>query len=424
LAIALSMIGSNTIAAPAFPPRAPSVPSIDAPALARLGPFDVGMRSLTLTDPDLRGQAAPRKLTVDVWYPAKAAKGAAPVVYADSMPTAEGKAAPFTVPGIAIADAARAPGGPFPLIVLSHGYSGTPSAMTWLAENLASKGYVVAAAHHLDPAYGDTSKVGEVALNRPLDIAFVAHALQARARAADPFLTGLADPSRMALIGYSMGGYGVLTVAGATLDPAAGRVSAGLAPYARGGAKASALAIDGLKAVVAIAPAGGPGARTWGAEGLAGLRVPLFLSVGSEDKVVGFGSVKAAYDGAVHAPRYLLVFKEGGHSIGMNGAPPQMRASLWDQDWFEDPVWRRERVIGIQLHMFTAFLDRYVKGDETRAPYLDVAVPVADQAVWPPHVLDGPYGVYSTGEGGVTVWKGFQRAHFAGLELYYQPALP
>jgi predicted dienelactone hydrolase len=426
LIAAVLIMAPGAKAAPAVQPLPPSIPSIDAPELARLGPFDVGVRSITLSDPDQPDAAGkPRGLLVDIWYPAKAAPGAARVVYADTMPMeAIGKDAAFTVPGIAVRGAAPAHGGPYPLVILAHGYSGTPAAMTWLAENLASKGYVVAAAHHRDPPYGDASGAGSVAFHRPLDIAFVAHTLQARARAADPFLAGLADPTRVVLAGYSMGGYGVLTVAGATLDPAAARAASALAPYARGGAKVGSLAIDGLKAVVAISPAGGPGARTWGAEGLAGLRVPLLISVGSQDKVVGYEPVKAIYDGAIHAPRYLLVFQGGGHSIGMNGAPPQMRGMLWDQDWFEDPVWRKERVIGVQLHIITAFLDRYVKGDESRAAYLDVATPIANDAVWPPRVQDKPYGVFSSGTGGVTVWKGFQRSHFAGLELHYTPAQP
>jgi hypothetical protein len=34
---------------------------------------------------------------------------------------------------------------------------------------------------------------------------------------------------------------------------------------------------------------------------------------------------------------------------------------LWDQDWFEDPVWRKDRINAINAHCISAFLDRYVK---------------------------------------------------------------
>jgi len=63
----------------------------------------------------------------------------------------------------------------------------------------------------------------------------------------------------------------------------------------------------------------------------------------------------------------LLTFKNGGHAMGLNSAPDSMRQKLWDQDWFEDPVWRKERINAINAHFITAFLDRYLKNDESRA---------------------------------------------------------
>ena len=62
--------------------------------------------------------------------------------------------------------------------------------------------------------------------------------------------------------------------------------------------------------------------------------------------------------------RYLLTYQGGGHALGFGPVPAEMRHSVWDISWFEDPVWRKERIIGINLHMITAFLDRFVKGDE------------------------------------------------------------
>jgi len=40
-----------------------------------------------------------------------------------------------------------------------------------------------------------------------------------------------------------------------------------------------------------------------------------------------------------------------------------MRSRLWDQDWFEDPVWRKDRINSINAHFITAFLDRHVQDD-------------------------------------------------------------
>jgi hypothetical protein len=127
------------------------------------------------------------------------------------------------------------------------------------------------------------------------------------------------------------------------------------------------------------------------------------------------------FEAATGTRRYLLTFKNGGHHIALDPAPETMRQRLYDLDWFEDPVWRNDRVLAINLHMITAFLDRYVKGDESRAAYLDV--PVADSAEgrWP---APGPahYADFSPGANGVTVWKGFQHHYAEGLELIQRAA--
>ncbi len=407
---------------------APSRPSVDAPELARLGPYGVGVRSITLTQPGqvdvlgAPGAVKDRVLPVEIWYPAVPAKDAKAVTYAGALPgqPPRGPAA-FTVPGIAVRDAAEAKGS-FPLVILSHGYSNTPEAMSWLGENLASKGYVVAAIHHNDPDISDRTKFAEPMLRRPLDIAFVAQTLQARAGAGAPGLAS-ADPSRVALIGYSMGGYGVLIVAGGGLDPQGALVRAvpggALLPYAQGGARQGELAIKGLKAVVAISPAG-VRFGAWGAKGLSGITAPLMVIGGDHDATVGFSDgVRPVYDQARRSDRYLLVYQNAGHSIGMSAAPPQMRERLFDFHWFEDSVWRKDRIMGVDQHFITAFLDRETKGDESRSAYLDTDVVQGGEGAWPAAITD--YDTVSPGGPGAT-WKGFCRNSAVGLELHHQAA--
>ena len=413
-----------------------SEPGIDAPELAKLGTHAVGVRSIELVDrvqpniataslSGLATAATDRVLAVDIWYPAKPRAGAKPVQYADTLPGEPPRGAvPFVVDGIAVRGA-PSDGGRYPLVIVSHGYSGTPAAMTWLTENLASRGYIVAAIHHRDPDISDVSKAGQPALRRPLDIAFVAKALQAQAR--DGAMPDV-DPSRVAVIGYSMGGYGVLTVAGAGLNPA-GRPAlsvrgGGLTPYLRGGAKVADLRIPGLRAVAVIAPAGGgTGFNAWGVEGLADLKVPLLVIAGDRDRTVGFADgIRKIFEQAVHADRYLLVFQNGGHNIGMNGAPPTMRNRLWDLDWFEDPVWSKARTASIQQHLITAFLDLQVKGDQSRAAYLTTDTPISNEAKWAASALKA-YDAISPGGSGAT-WKGFPRNHAVGLELHHADAAP
>ncbi|HTV50015.1 MAG TPA: hypothetical protein VME21_02440 [Steroidobacteraceae bacterium] len=424
----------------------PSVPEIDAPELARLGPYGVGYRTLTLeqpgqvdvlaTDP-LTGKAprVTRRLIVDLWYPARSSspasapsETAAPRIrYQGEMPSEPPRApARFSVPGIAMADAPPAPLSGAPLVIVSHGYSNVTAALSWVTENLASKGYVVAAIRHQDPPIGDAAKVVGLLLRRPLDIAFVAAELARRGRSSDPVLSRT-DAQRVALLGYSMGGYGVLTAAGAQLSPGSAPVRAvpggALAPYAAGGAHARDVLVENLRAVVAISPYGGAAASAaWGAEGLARLRVPMLLIVGDHDERVGFEGVRTIFQQAIHAPRYLLVFENAAHSIGLDPAPAAMREQLWDFDWFEDPVWRARRVNAVNLHFITAFLDRFVKNEADRANYLDVAPAIAAEGKWPEHVSGG-YAAYSPGGDGLT-WRGFQRRHVAGLELHRAAALP
>lgn len=423
-------------AAAAAADEPPSRFGVDAPELAALGEFSVGVRTIYLVEHtqadvlafDAARGAAPerdRMLTVDLWYPARISSMAARETYTAAFP-AEPPAPParFSVPGIAVRDA-RPAGGDYPLVVVSHGYSNAPAAMTWLTENLASKGYVVAAIRHDDPPITDPAGFPQPLLRRPLDIAFVTKTLQSTLAAEH-----LVDATRTALVGYSIGGYGVLTAAGATLDPAGGPAKlvpgALLMPYTASGAQREEIAVKNLRAVVAISPAGGGSLAAWGADGLRTIKAPLMLIAGDNDHTVDYHSgARAFFDAAVNSHRYLLTFKGAGHSIGLNPAPEAMRQHLWDQDWFEDPVWSKERLNAISAHFMTAFLDLYLKGRESRAAYLDVATPDSSQGKWQPSngsAYGSPYAAYSPGNAEITVWKGFQRNHAGGLELLQAPA--
>ena len=410
---------------------APSRTGIDAPELAALGQYAVGVRSITLVDRDQIDLGAidprtgiparrDRSLKVEIWYPARVVAGATPVTYEDAMES-EPPAPPskFRLPGLAVRDA-NPEGGRFPLVIVSHGYGNVPIAMSWLTENLASKGYVVAAIRHED-MYLNPAGFPQAALRRPLDIAFVTRELQSSLGK-----SGEVDPTRTALLGYSMGGYGVLAAGGATLDPTGGlvsRVPGGLLqPFARGGALSAALLAPAVKAIVAFAPAGGA-FGAFGAEGVAAIKSPLLLIAGDHDLTVDYTSgARAYFDQAINSNRYLLTFLGGGHALGLGPAPPEMQTDLWNQDWFEDPVWRKDRLTSISLHFITAFLDRYVKDDASRSAYIDGLVVESSAGKW-----DAPQGTPWSARspgGEITLWKGFQRRHATGLSLMHQDAAP
>jgi predicted dienelactone hydrolase len=421
----LLLFVASTVVAPAQVDGPPSRPVVDAPELAALGPHAVGVRTLTLVDREAADVVAPhhdRALQVDLWYPAIAVHGAKPAIYSGSLPAEQpGPPAAFTVPGVAVRDA-KPDGGHYPLVIVSHGRSNATAALSWLTENLASKGYVVAAIRHADLPRTEALEGPEILLRRPLDIAFVTRSLQESLAREQ-----LVDPERTALIGYSMGGYGVLIDAGAALDPQGGPCKwvpgGALLPYASGGPLQASTLVAHLLAVVAIAPWGGS-VGAWGNTGLSGIKAPLFLIAGDRDHTVDYPSgARSIFDSASGAQRYLLTYKGAGHALGLGPAPPTMRGSTWDISWFEDPVWRKDRIVAINLHMITAFLDRYVQGNESRAAYLDGSVSDSMAGSW--KAPEGtPFDARSPGTSGITLWKGFQRDYAEGLELLRRDVQP
>jgi predicted dienelactone hydrolase len=409
----------------------PSSPGVDAPELARIGKNGVGFRSIILIhknqpdleNVDLQSEAVnriDRQLRVDIWYPANIRKRAKAVTYTGSLwgeppfPSVS-----FSQKGMAV-EGADPVGGRHPLVIVSHGYSNNPAVMTWLTENLASKGYVVAAIHHRDPNPYIASPSKRAAPNfyRPKDIAFVAGELRVR-------LGNQIDPANVALIGYSQGGYGVITAGGATLDPEGPNmalVAGGMMKnLARGSVGAGDIKVPGVKAIIALAPGGGFPKSAWGAEGLATISSPLLLIQGDQDPVVDYRTgALAIFNGAANADRYLLTYRQAGHSIALNPAPAEMRSSVWDIDWFEDPIWRQDRIIGINLHFITAFLAVHLRDDTAMRVFLDVPVADSDMGEW--NAPAGtPWGAYSPGAPDATLWKGFQRRHARGMELRHAP---
>lgn len=61
---------------------------------------------------------------------------------------------------------------PYPLIIVSHGYPGTRYMMSYLTENLASKGYIVVAIKHTESTVVNKADFSSTLLNRPKDTLF------------------------------------------------------------------------------------------------------------------------------------------------------------------------------------------------------------------------------------------------------------
>lgn len=391
-----------------------SVPPADAPELAARGRFGVGVRTIEIVhreQPDIlrfdkdtgKAPLSDRVLPIEVWYPAVIPAGVEErVVYESAMPGAAAPDVPktFRIPGKALRDAAPVKGALFPLVVVSHGYPGSRTFLTWLTENLASKGYVVAAIDHTDSVFGEQRGFASTLLNRAADQTFTMDALTTRAADAADFLHGLMDPDRVAIVGYSMGGYGALATAGAGYKRGGGSARAIPGGYFDGWLAGSP-AYDArprgrIKAMVAIAPWGTqPQNNNWDAQGLSGLRVPSLFIMGDHDDVSGYESMRKTFEGAVNSDRYLLLYENARHNVGGNPPPPEALGKFTTQAFFDEPVWRKERISAINQHFITAFLDLYLKSDQSRREYLTLPEKSPDRNA---------------------TWKGFQPRWALGLE--------
>jgi hypothetical protein len=92
--------------------------------------------------------------------------------------------------------------------------------------------------------------------------------------------------------------------------------------------------------------------------------------------------VRKAFEGAVNSERYLLVYENARHNVGGNPPPPEAMGSFRTQAFFDEPVWRKDRIAAINQHFITAFLDVYLKDDTSRRKYLDLPTKSADRPAW------------------------------------------
>ena len=196
-----------------------------APELAPYGPHDIGVRTIQVTDknrPDILNikEGGPivrydRTLTLEVWYPASArgwTETRRRVSRHHARPRGDGDA---LRQGGSRCRSAQGRRSRYPLVIISHGYPGNRFLMSHIGENLASKGFVTVSIDHKDSTYDDQKAFGSTLYNRPFDQLFVLNEIDRLSKAGSgSFLAGLVDATRAGIIGYSMGGYGVVNVIG------------------------------------------------------------------------------------------------------------------------------------------------------------------------------------------------------------------
>lgn len=156
-----------------------------------------GFRQLDLTD----RQERPLKLAV--WYPS--------VTSGKVEKVADNSA----FEGISVSRNAQPAPGPHPLLVISHGYNGNWKNLSWIAQIMAMQGYIVAAPDHPGTTtFNQAPYEAKQLWERPRDIThvidFITHY---------PRMFGETDAERIAALGHSLGGWTVLSLAGAQFDP-------------------------------------------------------------------------------------------------------------------------------------------------------------------------------------------------------------
>ncbi len=340
------------------------------------GPYAVGNTSYLMVDLSRwdRSTKSYRQLLVEVWYPVdELVPGTEQAKVLDFVhepwtklvvsvfslilsPDEVGNL--FSTSG-SYKDAAIAQGGgPFPLIVFSHGNGGVRFQNYTLACHLASHGFIFAAPDHTENAAFTTLPdqlviynpllMAKDVVDRPQDLQIVIDILS-RMNEVDSGdqLAGSIDTEHIAVAGHSLGGLAVMTLVQS--DP---RIAAGL-------------------------NLAGP----WISIALLNMHVPMMYMIGLEDKSVGVPYNPLLIDVYEKSPvpKFLLEFKDGGHftfsdacilAPSLFGTGDGCGQGTRYEDGSSFVYIDHEQAQKIQRGYVTAFFKVFLSGDARYRPFL------------------------------------------------------
>lgn len=265
------------------------------------GRFSVGVRTLQLHD-----RKRSLRTLAETWYPtAESHFGQDYATQKLDVYTLDETGESRTQEAVRDADAAQ---GPHPLVIYSHGTSRWKRrSATFLCAHLASHGYVVTALDHYEVvvprATGD-----DLVNNRPADVSFLI----------DWMLAGVTntgdigiEPSRICAVGYSLGGWTVLS-----------------APESE----------DRIRAVVAHAPTGGLKPRPGVFDGKLSFKwkreVPAMYLFAEDDTLTPFEGEKDLFKRAP-APKKSFVLRKADHMHFLDAVEEEhefMRTTEWPEE--------------------------------------------------------------------------------------------
>ena len=293
-------------------------------------PFAVGFTSRTFSRTMSDGRT--RKLTTDIWYPARADQH----TDLDANPLIGAPA------NVASSNDVR-----HPLVIFSHGLGGSPIGGSSFLTDLAARGFVVAAPEHDDCSASSSCRLApEQTARRPGDIESVLDNVLSLSDSDDPILKNLVDADRIRLAGQSLGGWTALTV----LQQADPRFKAGLL----------------------INPATLPQPRP---DPLQIFKPTLFMA-GELDREAAFSVTQEFFQQIPQtAPdHYLLIVPRAGHEFLNTCEGALVTVSCAD-------ALPQSRLLEIEDKLATAFLMRYVVGDANAGTTLDPSLPTVDYSL-------------------------------------------
>jgi predicted dienelactone hydrolase len=222
--------------------------------------------------------------------------------------------------------------GRFPILMLSHGNTGTPLALHDLVTSLARKGFVVVAVFHPGDNYKDHSRLGTLSnlYGRPIQISEAI-----TATLSDPMLAPFVNADQVGVIGYSAGGETALILSGATPDLDRLRRYCQERPDDRDACNTQGELIvdrDDLQpvadprvhALMLMAPL----SLKFGRQTLSEVHVPVLLYSGDGDKVVAFDKNAVALARKLpQAPNFRLL-AGAGHFVFMAPCTEEQIAAM------------------------------------------------------------------------------------------------
>lgn len=195
------------------------------------GPYSVGHTSFILTDATRLTEdyilgypiEIPRPIPVHLFYPADLGSSPTPAIYPldqihFAFPPFLSSSLEWEAQGIdpAYQEPPASGEGPFPLILFSPGWGGPAWSGMYIGTRLASHGFVVALIYHYGDGvmpYEPLDNLAVAAMNRPIDVSFILTRLLERNETAGDLIYQIINPEKIAVSGWSLGGYAAMALA-------------------------------------------------------------------------------------------------------------------------------------------------------------------------------------------------------------------